>query len=162
MWVHDYHLMLVPEFLRREAPDARLAFFLHIPFPPWDLFRLLPWDRDLLRGLLACDLVGFHVDGYVQNFLDCVEKRLGARVDRSAGLVDYGGRVVKAGAFPLGIDFDAFEESAGGAPRPKSQRAERVILGVDRLDYTKGIPQRIRALERLLELHPDHRGKVVL
>jgi trehalose 6-phosphate synthase/phosphatase len=162
VWVHDYHLMLSPTLLRDAVPDAQLAFFLHIPFPPWDLFRLLPWDRDLLRGLLACDLVGFHVDGYVQNFLDCVEKRLGARVDRAAGLVDYGGRVVKAGAFPLGIDFDVFEESAGSAPRSKSQGVERVILGVDRLDYTKGIPQRIRALERLLELHPRHRGGVVL
>jgi trehalose 6-phosphate synthase/phosphatase len=163
VWVHDYHLTLVPEFLRREVPDARLAFFLHIPFPPWDIFRLLPWSRDLLGGILACDLIGFHVDGYVQNFLDCVEKRLGARVDRTEGLIDYAGRVVRVESFPLGIDFDLFDERSREAPPARESRdGERVVLGVDRLDYTKGIPDRIKAFERLLELHPSYRGKVVL
>jgi trehalose 6-phosphate synthase/phosphatase len=163
VWVHDYHLMLVPEFLRREAPNARLAFFLHIPFPPWDIFRLLPWSRDVLGGILACDLIGFHVDDYVQNFLDCVEKRLGARVDRTEGLIDYAGRVVRVGSFPLGIDFELFDERSRKAPRARESRnRERVVLGVDRLDYTKGIPDRIKAFERLLELYPSHRGKVVM
>jgi len=161
VWVHDYHLMLAPAMLREHRPDARIAFFLHIPFPPWDIFRLLPWDREILRGLLSCHVIGFHVQGYVDNFLDCVEKRLGARVDRSQGLIDYGGRVSKVGAFPLGIDFELFDQRAREAP---SQRKgdERVVLGVDRLDYTKGIPERILAFERLLELHPRHRGHVVL
>jgi trehalose 6-phosphate synthase/phosphatase len=163
VWIHDYHLMRTPGFLRPHVPDAHMAFFLHIPFPPWDIFRLLPWSRELLQGVLACDLVGFHVDGYAQNFLDCVEKRLGARVDRSAGLIDYGGRVVRVGAFPLGIDFELFEKRAQDAPHAhRGRHNERMVLGVDRLDYTKGIPERIKAFERLLERYPKHRGKVVL
>ena len=98
VWVHDYHLMLVPLFARERLPDKRLAFFLHIPFPPFDIFRLLPWDRELLRGLLACDLIGFHSPNYVRNFLDCVERLLGVRTDRDAQLVEYGGRTVRVGA----------------------------------------------------------------
>ncbi len=161
VWIHDYHLMLAPQFVRQVLRGARLAFFLHIPFPPYDLFRLLPWDVDLLRGLLACDLVGFHVEGYARNFLDCAERLLGARVDWPAMLVEHGDRSVQVGAFPLGIDFEYYEAAARQAPRSPIQ-AERVVLGVDRLDYTKGIPERILAFERLLELHPQYRGKVVL
>ena len=161
VWVHDYHLMLVPLFARERLPDKRLAFFLHIPFPPFDIFRLLPWDRELLRGLLACDLIGFHSPNYVRNFLDCVERLLGVRMDRDAQLVEYGGRTVRVGAYPLGIDFDRYEARARHAPRADPP-AERIVLGVDRLDYTKGIPERIGAFERLLELHPEHRERVIL
>lgn len=161
IWVHDYQLMLTPLSLRERRPGARIAFFLHIPFPSFDLYRLLPWDRELLYGLLACDLIGFHVEGYERNFLDCVERLLGARVDRAAHLIEHGGRTVRVGAFPLGIDFNGFEERAREAP-PGAGEATRVVLGVDRLDYTKGIPERLRAFERLLELHPEHREKVIL
>ncbi|MDX2166632.1 MAG: bifunctional alpha,alpha-trehalose-phosphate synthase (UDP-forming)/trehalose-phosphatase [Deltaproteobacteria bacterium] len=161
IWVHDYQLMLTPLALRERRADRRLAFFLHIPFPPFDLFRLLPWDRELLHGLLACDLIGFHVDGYVRNFLDCAERVLGARVDRAAQLVEYGGRTVRVGAFPLGIDFSAYEQRAQQAPAAAAD-GPRVVLGVDRLDYTKGIPERLRAFERLLERHPEHREQVIL
>jgi trehalose 6-phosphate synthase/phosphatase len=162
VWVHDYHLLLAPATIRRELPDARLAFFLHIPFPPYDIFRLLPWDRELLRGMLACDLIGFHVRGYAQNFLDCVERSLGARVHRDEMLVEYGDRTTRVEAHPIGIEFEHFEDLAKEAPTPSRRAAEQVILGVDRLDYTKGIPERIRAFERLLELHPEHRENVVL
>ena len=161
IWVHDYQLMLTPLGLRERNPARRLAFFLHIPFPPFDLFRLLPWDRELLYGLLACDLVGFHVDGYVRNFLDCVERLLGARVDRASRLIEHGGHTVRVAAFPLGIDFDLFEGRARQAP-PSTSDGPRVVLGVDRLDYTKGIPERLRAFERLLDLHPEHRERVIL
>jgi trehalose 6-phosphate synthase/phosphatase len=161
VWIHDYHLMLVPQRLRLEAAGARIAFFLHIPFPPFDLFRLLPWDRDILLGLLGADLIGFHVDGYARNFLDCVERLLGARVDREARLIEYGDRTVQVGAFPIGIAFEEFEARAGRAPAGGASR-ERIVLGVDRLDYTKGIPERIAAFERLLELHPGHRERVTL
>jgi trehalose 6-phosphate synthase/phosphatase len=161
VWVHDYHLMLTPQLLAERLPDTRIAFFLHIPFPPYDLFRLLPWDRELLRGLLASDLIGFHVEGYARNFLDCVERLLGARVDHKAMLVEHGDRTVQVGAFPIGIDFDFFESTAREAPAPASRSRERIVLGIDRLDYTKGIPERILAFERLLELHPQHREKVV-
>jgi trehalose 6-phosphate synthase/phosphatase len=161
-WIHDYHLMLAPLAMRLANPDLRLAFFLHIPFPPYDIFRLLPWDVEILRGLLACDLVGFHVPDYVQNFLDCVERRLGAPVDHQTQRVRHGDRTVQVGAFPIGIEFDRYETLASQAPPGREVQAERVVLGVDRLDYTKGIPERIRAFERLLELHPRYREEVVL
>jgi trehalose 6-phosphate synthase/phosphatase len=160
IWLHDYQLMLAASPLRQQRPDARLAFFLHIPFPSYDIFRLMPWDGELLNALLCCDLVGFHVMGYAQNFLDCVERRLGARVDRDAMIVEHGDRAVRVGAFPIGIEFGDFEEGARKAPRQPMR--ERIVLGVDRLDYTKGIPERMLAFQRLLELHPEHREKVVL
>ncbi len=162
IWIHDYHLMLTPELVRQQSPRARLAFFHHVPFPPYDIFRLLPWDRELLRGLLACDLIGFHVKGYADNFLDCVEKRLGIRVDREAMVVELGRRTIQIGVFPIGIDFADYAQRATAAPHQPSATGERTILGLDRLDYTKGIPERIRSFERLLELHPEHRGAINL
>ena len=162
VWIHDYHLMIAAEPLRQLVPHAHLAFFLHIPFPPYDVFRLLPWDRELLRGLLACDLIGFHVEGYAANFLDCVERLTGARVDRANLVVHHGDRAVQVGVFPIGIDFDEFEARANAAPAAPESGRERLVLGVDRLDYTKGIPERIRAFERFLELHPEHRESVAL
>jgi trehalose 6-phosphate synthase/phosphatase len=163
-WIHDYQLMLAGGAIRRWQPDLRLAFFLHIPFPPYDVYRLLPWDREVLLGVLACDLVGFHVSGYAQNFLDCVERRLGDRVDRDAMVIEHGNRTVKVVATPIGVDFDRYSEAARAAaagPVAAPDR-ERIVLGVDRLDYTKGIPERMRAFERLLEVHPQHRGRATL
>jgi trehalose 6-phosphate synthase/phosphatase len=162
VWIHDYHLLLVPERVRYAMSDAHIGFFLHIPFPPYDIFRLLPWDRQILRGLLGCDLIGFHVEGYARNFLDCVE-RTGARVDRNALRIEHGDRTVQVGIFPIGIEFSEFEARARGAPsRGRRAGGEKIVLGVDRLDYTKGIPERILAFERLLEKHPRHREEVVL
>ncbi len=161
VWIHDYQLMRTPTHLRRRRPDARIAFFLHIPFPSPDVFRILPWAKKILRGLLACDLVGFHTSSYVRNFFDCVELLMGSRVDRTQGLVEHGDRLVRVGAFPLGIDFDAFEERARRAKRERGV-PRRFLLGVDRLDYTKGIPERLRAFERLLASYPEHREHVTL
>jgi trehalose 6-phosphate synthase/phosphatase len=161
-WIHDYQLMLTPRHVRERSPDLTLGFFLHVPFPPFDIFRLLPWDRELLRSLLGCDLIGFHVQGYVHNFLDCVERTLGARIHRDSQTVEYGDRVTRIGAFPIGIDFELFDQKARAEPTPAGAGNERVVLGVDRLDYTKGIPDRMRAFARLLEREPEHRGKVVL
>jgi trehalose 6-phosphate synthase/phosphatase len=161
VWVHDYQLMLAPSRIRRLLPDARLAFFMHIPFPPHDVFRVLPWDRELLRGLLDCDLIGFHVRSYAHNFLDCVERTFGARIDQDDLLVEYGDRTTRVGAFPLGIEFSLFESLAMSAPQ-RGPREQKIVLGVDRLDYTKGIPERILAFQRLLERYPEHREKVVL
>jgi trehalose 6-phosphate synthase/phosphatase len=160
-WFHDYHLLRAPRHLRRLIPTVRIAFFLHTPFPPFDVFRILPWARDILRGMLACDLVGFHITSYAHNFIDCAERILGTRVDRSAMVVEEGDRTVRVGAFPLGIDFAYFESLARSAPEPSRDR-ERIILGVDRLDYTKGIPERMQAFERLLECHPSYREEVTL
>jgi trehalose 6-phosphate synthase/phosphatase len=160
-WIHDYHLMRTAPHLRAARPDARIGFFLHVPFPPYDLFRILPWDRELLRGLLACDLIGFHCKGYAGNFLDSVERLLGARVDRETGKIEDGRRTVSVSAFPLGIDCERYMRAAEQAP-PREPGGERIVLGVDRLDYTKGLPEKIKAFERLLELHPEHRERVVL
>ena len=162
IWVHDYHLAMCPEQIRLRRPDARIGFFLHIPFPPYDVYRILPNYREILRGMLASDLVGFHSPGYVSNFLDCAERLLGARVDRERGRVEHGDRTVRVGAFPLGIDYEGYEERARTAPRPRRPPGQKIILGVDRLDYTKGIPERLLAYERLLELHKSHRGEVTL
>jgi len=162
VWIHDYHLMRVAPYLRRRRNHVRIAFFLHIPFPSYDIYRTLPWYREILIGLIACDLVGFHCPGYVSNFFDCAERLLGARVDRDENLVQLGARTVRAEAFPLGIDFEAQARLADEAPSTTSSEPYKLILGVDRLDYTKGIPERIRAFERLLELYPEHREKAVL
>jgi trehalose 6-phosphate synthase/phosphatase len=162
VWVHDYHLARCPHWLRQLRPEARVAYFLHIPFPPFDVYRILPWNREVLRGMLASDLVGFHSPGYVSNFLDCVDRLLGERVDRETGRVEHGDRTVRVEAFPLGIDYEAYASRARVAPVPRRPSPEKIVLGVDRLDYTKGIPERIRAYERLLELHREHRGNVVL
>jgi trehalose 6-phosphate synthase/phosphatase len=160
IWVQDYHLLRMSSYLRERIRDACIAFFLHIPFPPFDVYRILPWSRELLRGLMACDLIGFHCPGYVTNFLDCVERLLGARVDRDLGVVQYGDRTVRVGAFPMGIDVEAQMRRAEQAP-PAVDSAQQLVLGVDRLDYTKGIPERILAFERMLELHPNYRERVV-
>jgi len=162
IWIHDYQLTTAPLHLRRRVPEARIAFFLHIPFPPHDVFRMLPWNRDVLHGLLAADLIGFHVRGYAQNFLDCVQRVLSARVDLRSGLIEHGDRTVQVAAFPIGIDYQGFEQRATNTPSDSELRRQRIVLGVDRLDYTKGIPHRLRAFERLLELHPEHREDVVL
>ncbi len=162
VWIHDHHLMLSPAFLRARRPDAKLAFFLHLPFPPHDVFRSLPRARELLRGLLACDLVGFQVPSYVQNFLDCAERLLGARVVREWRLVEYEDRRITTGDFPIGVDWSHLESLAREAPATAAQGGSRSILGVDRLDYTKGIPERILAVERLLEFEPGLRERIVL
>ncbi len=169
IWIHDYHLMLAPSTLRARRPKATIAFFLHTPFPSYDIFRLLPWDQELLQGLLDCDLIGFHIESYVHNFLDCVERRLGAHVDRQRRLVHYGDRTIRVDAFPIGIDFALYEQAATLKPlvvkavdSPQEPSSEQMILGVDRLDYTKGIPERIRAFEHFLEHYPEQREKVTL
>ncbi len=161
VWIHDYHLLRAPRHLRKLVPRARIGFFLHIPFPPRDIFRILPHDQDLLRGMLGADLVGFHVRGYMDNFLDCVEQLPATRVDREKGIVRHEHGTTWVAVFPLGIDFSYYERLAANAPETRRANGQRLILGVDRLDYTKGIPQRVLALERLLELHPEHREQIV-
>ncbi|CAG0898881.1 unnamed protein product, partial [Darwinula stevensoni] len=165
VWIHDYHLMLAANHIRQQCEEenlkCKLGFFLHIPFPPWDIFRLFPWDDEVLQGILGCDMVGFHIEDYCRNFLDCCQRRLGFRVDRVHNLVDVAGRTVKVRALPIGIPYKRFEDMANAAPRAL-QSSQQIILGVDRLDYTKGLINRIRSLERLLEKHPEHLGKVTL
>ena len=162
VWVHDYHLMLTPGLLRAARPELRILFFLHVPFPSYDLFTLLPGHEEILRGVLGSDLIGFHIPAYAQNFLDCAERCLGARIDPSRTVIEFEGRHIGVGAFPIGIGWSEFEACALRSPETSCPRAERLLIGADRLDYTKGIPHRILAIERLLELHPEWHERVTL
>ena len=157
VWVHDYQLQLVPAMLRNLRPDLRIGFFLHIPFPPTELFQQLPWRRQLLEGLLGADLVGFQLPGAAGNFVRLVRQRVGHKTHRDTVYLP-DGRRVEAGAFPISIDAKGFEELACSEPvqaRAKEIRHQLgdprlVLLGVDRLDYTKGIHARLRAYGELL------------
>ncbi|XP_035915570.1 alpha,alpha-trehalose-phosphate synthase [UDP-forming] [Anopheles stephensi] len=165
IWIHDYHLMLAANWVREAADEKNLpyqiAFFLHIPFPPWDIFRLYPWSDEILQGMLACDMIGFHIRDYCLNFVDCCQRNLGCRVDRKNLLVEHGGRSVRVRPLPIGIPFDRFVELAHSA-RKVINTNQKIILGVDRLDYTKGLVNRLKAFEVLLEKHPEHRENVSL
>uniref|UniRef100_A0A2M4A4G8 Putative trehalose-6-phosphate synthase component tps1 n=1 Tax=Anopheles triannulatus TaxID=58253 RepID=A0A2M4A4G8_9DIPT len=165
IWIHDYHLMLAANWIREAADEKNLpyqmAFFLHIPFPPWDIFRLYPWSDEILQGMLACDMIGFHIRDYCLNFVDCCQRNLGCRVDRKNLLVEHGGRSVRVRPLPIGIPFDRFVELAQTA-RKVINTNQKIILGVDRLDYTKGLVNRLKAFEVLLEKHPEHRENVSL
>jgi trehalose 6-phosphate synthase/phosphatase len=160
MWVHDYQLMLVPALLRSHSPRRRIAFFLHIPFPAADVLRVLPWSRAVMRGLLGADLVGFQIGEHAEHFLICAERLLGCEVDRTRGLVHWEGRDVAVQSHPVSIDAAQMERLALRA-QPPVEGAPLAILGVDRLDYTKGIAERLLALEKLLERHGEWRRRVV-
>ncbi|MFN3804468.1 MAG: bifunctional alpha,alpha-trehalose-phosphate synthase (UDP-forming)/trehalose-phosphatase [Pyrobaculum sp.] len=168
VWVHDYHLMLVPAMLRDLSPDLAVGFFLHIPFPPAEIFQLMPppWRNAILEGVLAADLVGLHIHEYVNNFLRSVAKFLGYRTE--AGVIYAGGRKTRVGAFPIGIEFDQFYNSSLD-PQVAAQIGElktrlrglKVVFSIDRLDYTKGVLNRLQAWERFLRQHPEWRRRAV-
>ncbi|MEQ6900225.1 trehalose-6-phosphate synthase [Nocardioides sp. YIM 152588] len=157
VWVHDYQLQLVPQMLRELRPDLRIGFYLHIPFPPAELFAQLPWRRQILEGLLGADLVGFQLPGASQNFVRLVRQRVGHRTHRDLVYLP-DGREVRAAAFPISIDAAGFEELARSpevAERAKAIREalgnpRKIFLGIDRLDYTKGIYARLRAFGELI------------
>jgi len=168
VWVHDYHLMLLPAIIRDAAPDAAIGFFLHIPFPPAEVFQLMPppWRSAILDGVLGADLVGFHIHEYVNNFLRSVAKFLGYKAE--AGAVYAGRRKVRVGAFPISIDFDFFynsslREDVAAMIKELRQRLRglKIVFSIDRLDYTKGNLKRLRAWERFLKENPEWRGKAI-
>ena len=158
VWVHDYQLQLVPQMLRELRPDLRIGFYLHIPFPPAELFAQLPWRRQILEGLLGADLVGFQMAGGAGNFVRLVRQRVGHKTHRDLVYLP-DGRTVRAAAFPISIDTSGFEELArteGVEERATEIREalgkpRKVFLGIDRLDYTKGIIARLRAFSELIE-----------
>nr|QIE05318.1 trehalose-6-phosphate synthase 2 [Sogatella furcifera] len=167
IWIHDYQLFTVATSVRQAVEEenlrCKLGFFLHIPFPSWDIMRLFPWDDEILQGILACDFVGFHISDYCLNFIDCCCRRLGCRIDRNNMLVELAGRTVHVKPLPIGIPFDRFVRLAESAPVfIKDTDKVKVILGVDRLDYTKGLVHRILAFEKLLEKHPEYIELVTL
>jgi trehalose 6-phosphate synthase/phosphatase len=158
VWVQDYHLMLVPGMLRKERSKARIGWFCHVPWPSIELFSVLPWRLEILEGLLGADLLGFHTEQFAYNFCRCVERLTDYKVDLDACTVQVGTRTVRAVAAPIGIPVDELQTMAAEPEvlnkmehlhRAAGQR--RIILGVDRLDYTKGIPERILAYERFLK-----------
>jgi trehalose 6-phosphate synthase/phosphatase len=167
IWIHDYQLMLVPGLVRRRLPGAAIGFFLHVPFPSSELFRVLRWRRELLEGMLGATLVGFHTASYAGHFMSSASKILGCEI--SHGRVLFEGRRVRVGAFPMGIDAAAYEDVARSetvagevARLARTDRDVRLVVSVDRLDYTKGIPRRLLAFERLLEHYPSWRRRVRL
>jgi trehalose 6-phosphate synthase len=168
VWLQDYHLALCPAYLRQRRPDLAIMHFWHIPWPPWEVYRTCPWRRELLEGLLGNDLLGFHLEQYSHNFLECAERALGASVDHKAGVVEYDGRETWVRAFPISIDYDWWTRLASGrrvARRIARLRTQPALafpllgLGVDRLDYTKGIISRFAAIERFLEKYPEYQGR---
>jgi trehalose 6-phosphate synthase len=165
VWVQDYQLQLVPKMLRMLRPDLTIGFFLHIPFPPVELFMQMPWRTEIIEGMLGADLVGFHLPGGAQNFLFLSRRLVGANTSRASvgvrsrfGEVQLGFRTVKVGAFPISIDSTELDRMARNRDvrrRAKEIRAElgnprKILLGVDRLDYTKGIDVRLKAFSELL------------
>ena len=167
IWIHDYQLLLLPEMLRRARPEASIGFFLHIPFPSHELIRVLPWAAELLRGVLGADLIGFHTFGYMRHFLSAVSHTLG--ITAHNGQLEVGQRAVRVDAFPMGIDYERYAQAAASEAAQAHERTyrealrdTRVILSIDRLDYTKGIAQRLRAFELLLERYPEWREQVSL
>ncbi|HEX9797572.1 MAG TPA: bifunctional alpha,alpha-trehalose-phosphate synthase (UDP-forming)/trehalose-phosphatase [Anaerolineales bacterium] len=167
VWIHDYHLMLLPALVRQAVPHSTIGFFLHIPFPSYELFRTLPWREELLEGLLGADLIGFHSFSYARHFNSSLLRILG--LESEFGRVLVGERPVKVDTFPLGVDVDRLGSAHQlpqvqvGLDELEAQRGGRkIVLSVDRLDFTKGIVERLRAFSRFLDDHPDWRGRVSL
>lgn len=170
VWIHDYHLLLLAGALRKRlrGKKVRLGFFLHTPFPSEDYFSILPFREAICDGLLSCDVVGFHIREYVEDFLDSAQKVLPG-VERSPSDLHYGGRKLVVHEFPIGIEASEFHQKlASDNAQEKLRRLEtdfrdkKVLLGVDRLDYIKGIPQKILAFDKFLTDSPQWLGKVVL
>jgi len=167
--IQDYHLALLPRLLRRANPNMLIAQFWHIPWPNRETFRLCPWGDQILEGLLGNDLLGFHIRYHCHNFLETVATAIEALVDTDNLAVTRGGHTTMVRSFPISLDIDEMTRQAmseATAARVARLRHElglaqqRVLLGVDRIDYTKGIPERLRAFDRLLQNHPEHIGKV--
>lgn len=167
LWIHDYQLLLLPELIRTHEPKLTIGFFLHIPFPSYEMFRLIPWRTELLEGILGADLVGFHTYDDVQHFINAVARILPH--NSSSNIITVKDRPVVAEAFPMGIDDQKYS-SLPEQPEVQEQithlkenfKNNQVILSVDRLDYSKGILQRLMAFEQLLELHPEYVERIVL
>jgi trehalose 6-phosphate synthase/phosphatase len=168
IWIHDYQLMLLPEMIREERPDISIGFFLHIPFPSYEIFRLMPreWKTTLLRGILGSDLVGFHTHDYAQHFLKSVKMILG--IDSYFHSLQYQNRLVRADLFPISIDIKKFQQAA---TEPETQASyndikknfdnKKILFSVDRLDYSKGLMDRLQAFDYFLEQNPEWQDRLV-
>lgn len=173
IWVHDYQLMLLPELLKEQNPSLTIGFFLHIPFPSYEIFRICPWRDALLKGLLGADLIGFHTYDYVRHFLSSASRI--TDVDIRFNVLHYKAREIRVDCFPMGIDYNRFHQAAlEHQSLPAGERSEllqslqtnlstgKLILSIDRMDYTKGIQARIRSFEHFLLKYPQYKEKVRL
>jgi trehalose 6-phosphate synthase/phosphatase len=175
LWIHDYHLMLLPQMIRDQKPGISIGLFIHVPFPSFELFRLLPWCQEIIEGMLGADLIGFQTYDHVRHFMSSVRRLTG--VDSIFNRITIGERTMKVDVFPKGINYERFrrktlqlhsDEPAGSrikeemAVFKRSGNLKKLIISIDKLDYTKGIPQRLRAFERFLQTYPDYLGKVSL
>lgn len=175
LWIHDYHLMLLPQMIREQNPGISIGLFIHISFPSFEIFRLLPWRQEVIEGMLGADLIGFQIYDHVRHFMSSVRRLLG--VDSVFNQISIGERTLKVDVFPKGINYDRFRNKAlsihNNQARPsviqeemrlfkEFGNLEKLIISIDKLDYTKGIPQRIRAFERFLQVYPEYQGKVSL
>lgn len=167
IWVHDYQLMLLPEMIRKKLPNASIGYFHHIPFPSYEIFRLLPWRKEVLTGLLGADMIGYHTYDDMRHFLSAVSRIIGE--DHELGHLKHDDRIVTVDALPMGIDYDKYANAASSQETQKeitsfasSVTTEHLMLSIDRLDYSKGIPERIVAFDKFLEAYPEFQGKVSL
>lgn len=166
VWIHDYQLLLLPRTLREQDPGMQMGFFLHIPFPHYEIFRMLPQHREILGSLTAPDLVGFHTHDYAQAFLGCVRRLLGK--DNSLGQILVEDRLLQTDVFPMGIDFQKYDSATTNPALQEevaairgSVSSRKMVFSVSRLDYTKGIPESLEAIEKFFHLHPDWIERVV-
>ncbi len=165
--VQDYHFALLPRMIKEARPDARVAIFWHIPWPNPEAFRICPWQRELLDGLLGADLVGFHIQAHCNNFLETVDAALESRIEWERFAVKRNGQTTLVRPFPISVDFRESQSEPGAAVSPYELRASLLKnlgvkasflgIGVDRIDYTKGIVERFRGIERFLEKYPVYR-----
>ena len=176
VWIHDYQLLLVPEMIKSVKPNVTIGFFLHIPFPSFEVFRILPWRNELIKGMLGADLIGFHTYDYERHFFSSVRRLLGYEITFNE--IHLEDRIILADAFPMGIDYEKFESKANEiAHKTLQERSElhrelekyflvspnrKLILSIDRLDYTKGIPNRLHAFETFLDKYPEFINQVSL
>ncbi|MFW5789751.1 MAG: alpha,alpha-trehalose-phosphate synthase (UDP-forming) [Bacillota bacterium] len=173
IWVQDYQLSLVPEYIKAERPEVKIAHFWHIPWPPAEIFNTIPWRREILDGLLSNDLIGFHTENQAVNFLETARKN-GAEINYNnksgiLGTVEYNNHKTQVIALPLGIDFNRLNKKSQtkeiinrAKDLKKYYSASRLLVAVDRLDYTKGIIQRLKAIDRLLEKHSEYKEEITL
>jgi len=176
LWVHDYHLMLLPQMIREKKPGVSIGLFIHVTFPSYEIFRLLPWRHEIIEGMLGADLIGFQIYDYVRHFMSSVRRLKG--VDSVFNRISIGERTLKVDVFPKGINYDRFRNKSlsihnNTLHKPsiiqeemklfkETGEIEKLIISIDKLDYTKGIPQRIRAFERFLQTYPEYQGRVSL
>jgi trehalose-6-phosphate synthase len=168
VWIHDFHLCLVPQFVRERRPDLIFAHFWHIPWPDWSVFRVCPQSKEILEGLLGNDLVGFQIPLFARNFMACAQDSLGADIDHQRQTVAFRGRITRLKAFPISVDFEKFHALASSSRTGRFMKKLReqhrlegihVGLGVDRLEYTKALIKRLQAIHLLFERHARLRGK---